>query len=288
MRSQAAQPASETLRGPDEAAVEQAIRASAQSFTEAFDRADAEAIAAHWTSDGVYTNEDGERFAGRKSIQQEYQTLFQSVPDVRLLMEIDSIRLINAETAIEEGRSALAPQPPGEPRVMSRYTAVHVKQDGKWLMADVRDTRQELPPDAGQLEDLEWLVGTWSTGGPGAHIAIECRWIENQHFLARTNQVKEGEKVISTGLEIIGVDPSTGRITSWHFTSDGGHAMGLWAPFENGWIVESAGVMKDGTPTSATNILSRKDKDTLLWKSGDRMLGDELLPDTQEVAMKRE
>jgi uncharacterized protein (TIGR02246 family) len=288
IRSLAAQTGSPTSRKPDAAAAEQAIRASAQSFIESFNKGDAKALAAHWTSDGVYINEDGERFPGRKSIQQEYQTLFQSNPDVRLLMEIDSIRLINAETAIEEGRAALGPQPPGEARVMSRYTAVHVKQDGKWLMADVRDTREELPPDAGQLEDLEAMVGSWSAGDKDAHIDVKCRWIEDRHFLARSHQVTEAGNVTSTGLEIIGLDPSTGRITSWSFTSDGGHAVGIWAPHENGWIVETAGVMKDGTPTSATNILSRKDKDTLLWKSGDRMLGDELLPDTQDVAMKRQ
>ena len=136
---------------------------------------------------------------------------------------------------------------------MSRYTAVHVKQDGKWLMADVRDTRTNCRRMQGSWRTWSgWLVP--GDRAANAHIAIQCRWIENQHFLARTNQVKEGEKVISTGLEIIGLDPSTGRITSWHFTSDGGHAIGLWTPYENGWIVESAGVMKDGTPTSATNI----------------------------------
>ena len=74
--------------------------------------------------------------------------------------------------------------------------------------------------------------------------------------------------------QMIGVDPSTGQITSWSFASDGGHAMASWAPHESGWIVESAGVMADGTETNATNILSRVDNGTLLWKSGDRVVGE--------------
>ncbi len=168
---------------PQQQAAEKEIRAGAQAFVAAFDKGDAVALAALWTADGIYVNEDGVRFQGRKSIQQEYETLFQSIPDVRLQMEIDSIRLINADTAIEEGRAALSPQPPGAVRVMSRYTAVHVQQDDRWLMADVRDTRVELPPDAGQLEDLEWLVGTWSVTNKDAQVEVNCRWIENQQFL---------------------------------------------------------------------------------------------------------
>ena len=134
---------------------------------------------------------------------------------------------------------------------------------------------------------MEWLVGTWTAGTKADHVVTKCRWIENQHFLARNYAVTKSGKETSTGLQIIGVDPSTGQITSWSFSSDGGHAVGLWAPHEDGWIVESSGVLKDGSETGATHILSRKDKDTLLWKSSDRSLGDALLPDTPEVTLKR-
>ena len=62
----------------------------------------------------------------------------------------------------------------------------------------------------------------------------------------------------STGLQIIGVDPSTDQIISWSFPSTGGHAMGYWAPHGNGWIVESSGVMKDGTETSSITIKRKR------------------------------
>jgi uncharacterized protein (TIGR02246 family) len=253
----------------------------------AFNKGDAAGVAALWTADAVYVNEDGDRFEGRKSIQQEYEALFKNNPDVRLQMEIDSIRLLNDVTAIEEGRAALSPQPPGAVRIMSRYTAVHVKQDGRWLMAEERDTRVELPPDSGHLEDLDWLVGSWSAASKDVQVEVNCRWIQGQQFLSRTHAVTDSGEAVSGGLEIIGRDPSTGRITSWSFTSDGGHAVGIWAPHGNGWTVETVGVMRDGTPTSATYILSRKDNETLLWKSGGRMMGDALLPDGDEVTLKR-
>ena len=272
----------------DANSIPEEIRAAADSFVESFKMRDAAAIAAHWTPRGVYINEDGQRFEGRKSIQSEYETLFaNSSEEFDLRLEIDSVRFINPQTAIEEGRVALTPQPPRAVRVMSRYTAVHVKQDGKWLMADVRDARVELPPDPGQLDDLGWLVGKWSATNQGVQVEVDYRWIENQHFLASTHTATESGRVTATALEIIGRDPSTGRITSWSFTNDGGHAVGIWAPHGNGWTVESAGVMKDGIPTGAANTLSYRDGNTLLWRSGNRSVGDTLLPDTDEMALKR-
>ena len=179
------------------------------------------------------------------------------------------------------------PQPPGANRVMSRYTAVHVKQDGRWLIAELRDTRIDLPPDTGSLEDLGWLVGTWSASNGDTSVVVKCRWVENNRFLLRTDAVTESGKATAGGLEVIGINPSTQRITSWNFTNDGGHAVGVWTPMDGSWAVESVGVMEDGTVTTANYILSRSDDDSLTWKSVDRTVGDALLPDMAEVALKR-
>lgn len=269
-------------------AIEKEIQATADSFVAAFKKRDAAAIANHWAPDGVYIDEDGQRFKGRKAVQSEYEKLFEIVSEqVQLRIEIDSVRSINPQIAIEEGRVALTPQSPGSVRVMSRYTAVHVKQNGDWLLADVRDTRVELPPETGQLKDLEWLVGTWTATNEKAQVEVKCRWVENDHFLVRSHTASESGKATSGGLEIIGVDPFTGRITSWSFNNDGSHAVGIWSPHETGWITESVGAMTDGTPSTATYMLSRKDGDTLLWKSGNRTVGDTQLPDTDEVTLSR-
>jgi uncharacterized protein (TIGR02246 family) len=267
---------------------EATIRAAANEFVEAFDRGDAKALAGHFASDGVYVNELSQRFEGRDAIEKEYGTLFENASGLKLNLEIDSIRLVNATTAVEEGRVALTPQSAGEIRVMSAYTALHTLSDGKWLMSHVRDTRVELPPDPGQLEDLSFLVGTWVAEGKGVRTEVKGRWIEENHFLARSHSVTESGQVTSSGLEIIGIDPSTQRITSWCFTGDGEHAVGLWAPHDNGWLVESIGTMIDGTETVATNHLSKQDDETLIWKSTNRWIGDATLPDIQPVTLKRQ
>ncbi len=268
---------------------EKEIRASADAFVAAFAQRDAAAIAAQWTADGVYVTEDGQRFEGREAIQAEYADLFQNCPtELAAEVQVDSVRMLNDVTAIEEGRTALVPQPPGAPRVMSRYTAIHVNQNGRWLLAELHDARVELPPAAGQLKDLQWLTGTWEAASGDINLEVKCRWVENNRFLLRTHAVMESGKAADGGLEVIGIHPATGRITSWSFTNDGGYATGIWTPLsDGGWAVESQGFMEDGTPTSATYLLSRADDHVLTWKSMNRLVGDAPLPDLTEVVLKR-
>ena len=89
---------------------------------------------------------------GEKRFRQNIKRSSKTAPLNWTCSTINSIRMISPQIAIEEERAALVPQPPGENRLMSRYTAVHINQDGQWLMTDVRDTLMELPPDMGQLE----------------------------------------------------------------------------------------------------------------------------------------
>jgi uncharacterized protein (TIGR02246 family) len=273
----------------DQQAAEKEIRAAAASFAEAFKKRDAEAIAAYWTPDGVYVNEVGQKISGRKSIQSEYETLFKDCPaELEIRIETDSVRLVSADTAIEEGRAALTPQPSGAGRVMSGYHAVHVKQGGRWLIAELRDTRIDVPPHTGSLQDLDWLVGTWRASNDKTSVVVKCRWVENNRFLFRSNTVIESGKATADGFEVIGIHPSTQRITSWSFNADGSHSVGVWSPMDGGWAVDSVGVMEDGSPNTATNVLSRTDDDSLTWKSVERSVGEVLLPDMPEVTLKRE
>ncbi len=272
----------------DKGAIEKQIRANAEAFVQSFAKRDAAALAAQWTPDGVYIDEEGTRFEGRGAIQAEYEQLFKACPtNLRLRLEVDTVQVLNENTALEEGRSAMTPQAPGEPRIMSRYTVIHVKQDGNWLMANVRDNPIELPPEAGNLEDLAWLVGNWSAVNKGVATEVTCRWVENKQFLLRTQSVTESDQPNFTGLEVIGRDPANGRITSWMFTSDGGHAVGVWTPLEGSWIVTTTGMMADGTPTNALYVYTRTKDDALMWKSEERMIGDATIPDLPPITLRR-
>ena len=88
--------------------------------------------------------------------------------------------------------------------------------------------------------DLEWLIGDWSSEHEGVQLDVTCRWIANKNFVERTHQVTEGGHVTSSGSEIIGWDPSAQVIKSWTFSSDGGHAVGVWSGHDSGWVVETS------------------------------------------------
>jgi uncharacterized protein (TIGR02246 family) len=135
---------SASAQSPADAA-ETEIRAAAADFEAAFARGDAESLARHWTVDGDYIDEYGQRFAGRAAIQAEYEAFFLQHRGTPMHITVDSVRMIGPDTAIEDGRAVLGSIPAGPP-AFSRYTAVHVKQDGQWLMAAVRDTRVEVTP----------------------------------------------------------------------------------------------------------------------------------------------
>lgn len=262
------------------------INASGKTFTEAFNRGDAEAVAAHWTEDGDYVDEAGQKFSGRAAIAAEYKKFFTAFPGVKIKLQTESVREIDANNAVEDGFATLDPLPLGIP-ARSRYTAVHTKKNGQWLMTAVIDSRVEIPADPGQLKDLDFLVGTWTAEQDGTRFETTCRWINDNHLLERWYAAYKGKQLVAHGRQMIGWDPLAGRVVSWTFTSDGGFAAGAWMPHEGAWHVAEVGVMADGTPTTAVNIWSHPDKDTVSWKSGNRTLGGEALPDLQEVVLKR-
>ena len=265
---------------------EVAIRDGSRAFEVAFNKQDAKAIAQLWTEDGDFQDESGRTYSGRKAIQEAYAQYFSEHGKPQIKVAIDNIKLLSDTAAIEDGR-AYVDSAPGAPGI-SKYTAVHVKVDGKWLMSTVRDTRVETPSAYRNLEDFEWLIGTWVTDEAGRRTEFTCRWVANKSFIERKYVVKHADKTVNGGVQIIGWNAQEGHVQSWNFSSDGGHGVGHWQPHEAGWAVEIRGITGVGVPTSALNVFTRLDDNTCTWQSLKRTLGDRALPDTEEVVLKRE
>jgi uncharacterized protein (TIGR02246 family) len=264
-----------------------AIRQTSLDFEAAFNNGDASAVAAHWTEDGDYRAETGQVFSGRPAIESEYREFFAAHKGQRIKIVIDSLRLLSDCAAIEDGRAMLDPPPAGAPAI-STYTAVHVKVNGKWLMSTVRDARVETPSTYRKLEDLEWLIGTWIAEEHGSRTESVCRWVANKSFVERTYTVTHPDHMTTSGVQLIGFNPQGGHLQSWNFSSDGSYAVGVWSPRENGWSAELQGTLADGQNTTATNLLTRLDDNAYTWQSIHRTVGDESLPDTDEVVIKRQ
>jgi uncharacterized protein (TIGR02246 family) len=264
-----------------------AIRAGAKTFADAFNNKDAEAIAAMWVEEGEYIDESGRRYSGREAIKKNYAELFEDGDESQIRIMIDSVRMLGHEAAIEEGRAVVEPAPIGSPG-FSKYTVMHLKVDGTWLMASVRDTWIETPSTHKNLADLQWLIGTWNAEEHGIKTESVCRWVANKSFVERRYTTTHADGTKSSGVQLIGWNPRFDSVQSWNFSPDGGHAVGLWSPVKNGWAAQMHGVTGSGAMTRSFNTLQRLDDNAYVWQSVQRSMGVISLPDTDEVVLKRQ
>ena len=263
-----------------------AIRQTAVEFTEAFNRGDAKAIAELWTADGEYVDESGRNYTGREAIETGYAEFFAANPDAKLRLTVDALRLLSENSALEDGQAILEPPSGGVP-TGSKYSVVHVKVDGRWLMASVRDAQVDREPANENLADLEWLIGSWIAEDHGVKTESVCRWLGDKCFVERKYTTSYVDGAEATGVQIIGWNAQDGHVQSWNFSPDGAFAVGVWSPTEGGWEAELTGVTSDGTATAAVNHLQRLDDNAYMWQSVERALGETVLPDSDEVVIRR-
>ncbi len=267
---------------------EAAIRTGAQAFIKAFNAGDAKAVAEMFAPNATIADEDGNVFKGRKAIEEQYTALFKAHPGVRMQIAIKAIEFPTATTAIEDGVTQLMSKE-NVPPSAARYTAMHVQEDGKWLMASVREAAMPVASNFAQLQELAWLVGDWQSKSDSVTSRSQIRWIADKSFLQRNFSVHRDGVQVASGTQIIGWDPRSERIVSWTFDSSGGHGMSVWNATPEGWGIDSSGVTADGAPTTAKDHLIRVPGDTNVfgWRSVDRRLGDTRIPDVPEVVFDR-
>jgi uncharacterized protein (TIGR02246 family) len=283
-----AQAASEKKTAAKPNPEEAAIRATAQAFIKAFNAGDAKAVADLWTVNGTAADEAGNIFKGRKAIEEQYAALFKAHPSVRMRVSIKSIDFPTPTMAIEDGLAQVMTND-NEPPAASRYTAVHVQEDGKWLTASVRESSIPVASNFSHLEELGWLVGDWQGKTENAVSHHKIRWIANKSFLQRDYSVNREGLLASTGTQIIGWDPRSRQIVSWSFDSSGGYGMGIWTAVPDGWQIESNGMTADGVPTSSKDHLVRipGQGNVFGFRSTDRQIGDTKLADVPEFVLDR-
>jgi uncharacterized protein (TIGR02246 family) len=279
---------------PAPSAEEPAVRALVAEFVRAFNAGDAAAAAATFAEDAqVLTDENEEPpVVGRDAIFHQFAGLFANGPVGTLAVESQSIRILNPTTALEQGTTRLTrPAPEGgktPPVETSRYTALHVQRDGKWLQFLVRDTSLEPTTPRERLESLAWLVGDWVDESDQALVQTTCKWADGEAFLLRDITARVNGKTAVTGSQRIGWDPLHKCVKSWVFDSEGGQSEALWSrDGDNRWVIKSTGVTADGEPVTATHVLTRINDSTATWTSIDRTRGDEAQPDIDPITIVR-
>jgi uncharacterized protein (TIGR02246 family) len=279
------EPAKEEKR-PDRSEDEAAIRANVAAFVKAYNAKDAKAIAALFTPDGQIVDKEGNAAEGREAIEKEFKEIFSEAPEKRIEVTIESLRFIGSDLAIEEGATKETPAR-GETPEYDSYTVLHVKRDGKWLMAMARDEEGPPPSNHEQLQPLAWLVGEWIDDDGEDVVNSTCRWSEDGNFLLQEFQLQIGGKNAMRVSQRIGWDPLAKRIRSWVFDSEGGFSESVWTRNGDTWVIKATGVRPDGKSASATNVLVPSGPDSYVWRSTDRIEGDQIDPPIEVKVIRK-
>jgi len=277
-------PSSEA-KGADEAA----IRQGAEAFVTAYNAHDAEAVSELYALKAEFTDEAGNLIKGRKAIEQDFGQMFTEHPQTAIEVAIDSIRFLTPNIAIEEGTVHGRPEP-DEGENVSSYIAIHVKVEGRWLIASVRDfeAEPEAPTANEQLQELAWMVGDWIDESSDSVVKSSCRWDDSGNYLLHEFVLHLAGGAASSGSMRIGKDPLSGQIKSWTFDADSGYSEGLWTKAGDEWVVKAHGVNGEGKVTSSTNVYRFVDEDTMTWRSYDRVVDGEPAADVAEFVVKRQ
>ncbi len=240
-------------------------------------------------TDGAITidEEEGERTEGREAIRAKLAGSFADNPGSTIAIQVDSRRFLGPETALEEGRAVITPAAGRGTPETSRFTAIYVKQNGKWLQAAVRDEpdRDLTPHD--RLKELEWMIGEWVNESQDATVATTCKWADNGNFLLREFTMKARGTPVLSGTQRIGWDPVRHQFRTWIFDTEGGYGEGYFSHDGDRWMVKAEGDRQDGQHVSVTNIITRLGKDRMSWQSVDRTIGGIAAPGIDEFVVVR-
>jgi uncharacterized protein (TIGR02246 family) len=267
---------------------EKAIQAAADAFTRIYNAHDAKGLAALFASNAEMIDEDGVVVKGREAIEASFVEGFEANPMSSMEVDVESVRTLTSSLGIEEG-TARSKDGPDDEEVVTTYVAIHVKTDGKWLLACVRDWA--VPPSKAtphdHLQDLAWMVGEWVEEGPDSVIRSSVTWHDNGNFLIQEFSVQVGGEVAMSGTMRIGWDAVKKQFKSWVFDSHGGHVEGYWLFDGDQWIVKSQGATAEGEAASSTTIYVPVDSDTVVWSSIHRLIDGEPDDDIGPIIIKR-
>ncbi|HEY2786094.1 MAG TPA: SgcJ/EcaC family oxidoreductase [Fimbriiglobus sp.] len=237
-----------------------AIRAMMGQFKEAFQKGDAAAAAGHMTAEAEIISDEGTALKGREAIQKAYAEYFAKGNKPKITIDIDSVRFTSRDTAIEDGHMTVARE--GESAETNRYQVLYAREDGKWLISVIKEWPAETTSG---LDDLDWLIGTWTAKGKNGEITNTYEWFGNKGFIKASVSVHAKGKTF-TAMQLIGTDPATGEFRTWTFEHDGGYGEGTCSQDGNRWVFENRATLTNGSVLETTNILVPVDRNTIAWQ----------------------
>jgi uncharacterized protein (TIGR02246 family) len=276
------------------------VRGMLDGYLRDFNRHDPAAVAAHWSDGGESVDlASGEVTSGRAAVRDVFAALFATDADATIDIDVASVRPVRHDVAVVDGQTRLGFTDGGS--ASSRFSAVVVKQHGRWLVESLRESPLPAAGKVGvaarPLDDLAWLLGAWEDVGEGVTASTQCFWSAGRAFIVRSHAVRPDrvpESLPTAGdtripgllpaddsgprelTEIIGWDPERQAVRSWLFTSTGRFAEATWTKAGDVWTVRVEGRGRDeGAGCECT--LERVGVDGLVVRCSSAALA-ELLP----------
>lgn len=258
------------------------VRGMLLEYLRAFRSRDAAAVAACWSESADNRSLDsGEETHGREQVEQVFQTLFEEDASAEIDLDIQEIRPLGGDVAVVDGISQLSFST-GD-ATASRFSAIVMKKDGRWMLESVREAATELPESSRgyAIRRVGEFAGRWESVSGRQDVSTHAFWTAGGGFLVRshTMQGEAGDREIT---EIIGWDPVRQGIRSWSFTSDGGFAEGSWTLDDDHFDVLLDGTTAEGELVTGRMTITSLGPDDLRTDMEGTAIA-ELLPPTGDM-----
>lgn len=230
-----------------------------------------------WSDDGIFIDTCGAQTIGRAALQERFAAAFKQTENrtfglhpERISLPAGNVALVVGEVSRKSGKVDLP---------ASRFSLVLVKKGDVWLVNEATEVAMQDTKAADHLRELEWLIGKWQVGEADSSAQLDVEWAPGRNFiLSKCIIARKGSSEVDS--QVIGWDPRTKSIVSWHFDSNGGFGYGKWTRDAAKWIVEFAGVSADGGDTRATNVFTEQSPGEFSWQSTEQSADGVALSDT--------
>ncbi|MEY3898109.1 MAG: hypothetical protein RLZZ214_3630, partial [Verrucomicrobiota bacterium] len=248
-----------------------------------YNEKDAAAIAALFTENGEITDLEAQDVtSGREEIKAHYDEIFADKDSAAVALEVDSVRLVGPDLAIEDGTVHFTFPGDDFPARSKTYTAVLRKNEGGvWQIASTRSL-QDVTGTAGHLAELaNQLKGDWTSQKEETRYDLAIGWDDSgQYVTGELLVTKADAKPLRSTLRF-GWDTVHKTISCWTFDDAGGFAKADWTPVGDVWQVRTEGATAQGESMSANQSLAFDGKEAFIWAGKDRLINGEDQPESK-------
>lgn len=243
---------------------------------------DSKGLAELWTDDCIFVDEEGTQTKGKAALEKRFASVFANRGGQEIELSAENILFPAPNVAMVCGTVVRK----GINRPTTRFNFTLTKTNSGWLIATASEVPISLKTSNDHLKELEWLIGSWHAEGNNAKVDFKAEWAPKRNFIVCSfHTIEAGDEHFDK--QIIGWDPRDHKFVSWTFDSSGGFGFGTWSRVGKKWLIDSAGVLPDGSTTAAVNILAETE-DEFSWQSINRSVDGIKLADTNTLKVRKD